>query len=260
MGGTIFLGSGPAKQSKGSKFLDILSSVLLEPTTFIKSPTKAGEKVRVRRKKIRRGVKGEVGKVIGETLTSTALIGGALLGGGTVAGRAIVAKVAPKLIPRTARSIATVATGTGILLVSPTSRKAVLGVLEDPTEVGRQAGRVIEKAAKGEDVGAFGDVLKTAGLVGGAVAGGVGIAKGVEFIKGKIKLATPGKTPMDTPTSAGLPKTPVPTQAIVTQDSEPVVSVQKAKVTPAPSVTVNNDIKINNRSSANRRFINNVKV
>ena len=262
MGGTIFLGGArKKKQSRFATGLDVLSSVLLEPTTFIKSPTAAGAKVRKRRADIRSRKKGAAGKVIGEILTSTALAAGAILGAGTLAGRAVVAKVAPKLIPRTLGGAATAATGAGILLVSPTARKAVAGVIEDPTEVGRQAGRVIESAAKGEDVGAIGDVLKTAGIVGGAVAGGVAISKGVGFIKSKIKPAETAKSPTSTPTSAALPTSNlVPTQAIVSSDTEPVIAVRKAELTPSPSVTVNNNIKINNRSSANRRFINNVNV
>ena len=248
------------KQSKLATGLDIVSSILLEPTTFIKSPTKAGQKVKERREKIRAGDKKEAVGVIAETLTATGIAAAAVLGAGTAAGRGVVAKVAPKLLPTTIKKGVVTATGAGILFTSPTARKIAGKFIEDPTKVGREAGEVIEKVKKGEETGKFTDVLKTAGVVGGAAAlvgGGIALAK---KLKGDPKPASPSDTPQSTLPSAALPTGVIPTQAVATPTSQPVVTPSKEPSTQVPSVNVTNNIKINNRSSANRRFINTINV
>lgn len=277
MGETIVLGQSssrgvinlaPAKresrQNIFSRGLDILSSALLEPTTFIKSPTKAGEKVKARRERIRRGDKKEAVAVVAETLTATAIAASAILGGGTAAGRAVVAKVAPKLLPTTIKKAAVLATGTGILLSSPGARRLVGGLIDDPTKLGRGAGEVIEKVRKGEDTGKFTEVLKTAGIIGaGAVAVGGAVAIGKRVLGGRKAaevVAQPNAGTIGVPTSAGVGGGAIPSQALSSTTDEPVVTPTKEPSTSVPSVVVKNNIKINNRSSANRRFINNVYV
>ena len=166
-------------KSVGEKALDITSSILLEPTTFIKSPTKAGALVKERRRKIRRGDKKEAVKVIAETLTATAIGAGAILGFGTAAGRVVVGKALTKLAPTTIPKAIGLATVGGVLLTSPKARKVAGGFIEDPTKIGRGAGEIIE----GKEVG-FIEALKTGGLIGAGVVTGVGAVKLIEKVKG----------------------------------------------------------------------------
>jgi len=214
-----------------SKGLDILSSILLEPTTFIKDPVKAGKLVSDRRAKIRKGEKGEFTKVIAETITSTALAAGAILGGGTVAGRAAVARFAPKLIPKTVKGGLLTSTAGGILLTSPTARRLVSGTIQDPTKTGREAGELIERIANKEDTGSFKDIVKKAGVAGGAIALGAG-AIGV----GKALIGD--KSPSDVPSSLALPSTPIPNALTPITDEPVVATAAKPAVVPKPSVNV----------------------
>jgi len=170
MGGIIHLGGGTSqpKQNIFAKGLDILSGILLEPTTFIKSPSKAGELVAARRETIKSGDKSAAFDVIAETLTATAIAGGAILGAGTAAGRAAALKVGAKLAPTTIPKALGAATVGGILISSQSARKVVGQVIEDPTKVGRRAGEVIDTVVRGGDVDII-DAFKTAGLIGGVL-------------------------------------------------------------------------------------------
>jgi len=240
--------------------LDILSSTLLEPTTFIRNPVLAGEKVKQRRADVRAGKKGAVSSIIGETLTATALIGGSVLGAGTLAGRSIVAKTVPKLLPTTIPKALGTATLGGILITSKEARKKTAKIIDDPTKVGREAGKVIDKVVAGEETGRVGDIIKTAGLVGGGAVLGAGVVAGgkkvIDIIK-RPKVLEPSKSPTETPSSAALPSSSIPSQKISSPNEPPVVEPTKEVSAPTPSVVVNNNIKIN---AANKRFINNVKV
>jgi len=171
---------------KIAKGLDILSSTLLEPTTFIKSPTQAGLLVAERRRKIRTAPKGKVNvealKVVGETLLSTGLAAGALLGAGTAAGRALVVKqvprIAKKLVPKTLGSALGTIAVSGLLVSSPKARKVAVNLPKTAFSGGQILAKVVEtgKAPLG-----IKQAILTGGLIGGgAVAGAkiLGVIKG----------------------------------------------------------------------------------
>lgn len=253
----------------GAKALDILSSTLLEPTTFItKGPAAAGRKVAERRARLRRTKSlSEAVGTASEALTATALIGGGILGTATAGGRAVASRLIPKLIPKTPRGILATTTAAGILITSPTARRFAGRFVEDPTRLGRGTGEIIEKASKGEDVGGIKEALKKAGLIGAGIAG-TGL-----LIAGAKKLLSRDKRPPQLPTTQFQPISNLGTTPLIvtggapssTGDVTPVISPTKATkeegvTLPPPSVTVNNNIRINNRSSANRRFINTIHV
>lgn len=261
---TINLGSRAPAYTPAAKTLDIVSGILLEPTTFIKNPSEAGRKVRRRREKIISGDKSAAYDVIGETLTATALLGGGVLGVGTAAGRAAALKLAPKLAPTSIRGALGTATVGGVLITSKTARDYASRVIQDPTKLGREAGVLLDKAVEGKDVGGIPTALKNAGLLGaGVVAGAGAIALGKAAVSKVKGLVSPKqKSSTETlPTSLMIPTYSQSTGSITS--SEPVISTTKtAEDMPPPSVVVNNNIKINNssKSSANRRFINNVHI
>jgi len=234
-----------SKRGFFEKGLNILSSTLLEPTTLLTKGFGAAErKVAKRRADITRTK--DISKaldVVGETLTSTALIAGAVLGGGTVAGRALVAKVAPKLIPKTPKSILLTATGTGILTTSKSARKFVGGILQDPTKTGREAGLLLDRTLAGkEDDSSFVDIAKKAGVAGvviAGVAGGLGLAS-----KFKNRDKTPdGISRSPTSIIGGLVPTPLSELS-----PDPVIAKkEKPALVSAPAV----NIKINNKPQVN---------
>lgn len=242
----------------GAKTLDVISSTLLEPTTFIRSPSRAGRLVAERR--ARTFTLSTAVGTVSETLVAAGALAGGITGVFTSGGRIVAARVLPKLIPRTPKSILLTATGTGILVTSETARRFVARTIEDPTRAGREAGILGERLAKGQDVGGFKEGLKKAGLIGAGLVG-TGL-----LIAGAKKLLTRKKTPVAAPlqpsqpisnlgsaptvTTPGLP-TPTVEQVII-----PTIS-EKEGLEGAP-VTVTTNIKIDNRSSSNRRFINTI--
>jgi len=248
------------QRTRTAKALDIISSTLLEPTTFIRNPAAAGRLVAARRAEIRRTKDIQLAfDVVGETLTSTAVGAAALFG---AVNPALARSAFLRILPRTPKAIAASATAGGLLISSPSIRGFVGGVLQDPTRLGRRGGELFEKALKGEDVGGVKSALAKAGLIGGAVAAVVGagaLAKRI-FGRGKEVVATGiSGSPSLVPMSIAAPSSPAPSPI----EEEPVI----AETTPAlvekpaaPSVVVNNNIKINNRSSANKRFINHVNL
>ena len=268
---TILLNQPQRRRKKdsrniGAKALDILSSTLLEPTTFIRNPAAAGRLVAERRAEIRRTKDIQLAfDVVGETLTSTAIAGAAVLG---AANPAIARSLFLKVLPRTPKSIAATFTAGGLILGSPTLRSFVSSAIEDPTRLGRRGGELFEKALKGEDVGGFKEALKKAGIIGGGIAAVVGVgALAKKLFGGKSGKSLPavagGGAPQSVPTSIALPSSPVPSPLVTGQKQEEVITKEEPKLVDkpsAPSVTVNNNIRINNRSSANRRFINNVSM
>ena len=243
---TIFLGSAPSKKdTRGffAKGLDILSSVLLEPTTFFRDPVKAGRKVQKRRADVRSGVKGSATAIVAETLTATAIATGLLLGGATVGGRAVAGKILTRIAPTTIPKVIGTATVGGILLTSKTARKAAATIIDDPTKLGREAGALLEKAVAGEEVGTLGGALKTAGVVGlgiAGVAGAIGLAK---KFKGDPKSV--GLSPSDpqVPTSGIIPSNFVPTATdLVSPSDVSVIEKPLEQQAQTPAVIVNNVI------------------
>lgn len=261
----INLGGQLPKQASGERFLDTLSATLLEPTTFIKSPSKAADLVKERRKKIIAGDKSAFYDVIGETLTATGYGVAGTLALGTAGGGAVATNIAKALIPNTLRKVAVTSTIGGILATSQVARNKALQILQDPTKIGRESGLLIDKAVAGESLGGVTDALKKAGIIGGAIVGGAGLVAGAKALKDKITNLR-AKSPSQVPTSNALPNTlsPVMNSPLSSTGlpSAPVIATaEEEKSTPSPpSVVVNNNIKINNssKSSANRRFINNV--
>lgn len=191
------------KQRKIATALDVVSGILLEPTTFIKSPLAAGRKVKARREEISKT--GDVSKafdVVGETLTAATFFTG--IGAAARAPRAALV-AAKKAIPKTPLGKFAGLSAGGILATSKTARKFA----EDPTKIGREAGLLIEKSGKGEKLPGVLDALKIGGLVGAAVVAGAGVKKGLE----KIFTKTPDAAvniPSQVPTSIALPPSPVP--------------------------------------------------
>lgn len=232
-----------------SKFLDVIAAPFLEPTTFIKNPLKARDKVAQRRQDIEKT--GDISKVldvVGETTTSTLIASGAILG---VANPAAAAGFAKSLIPTTLKGKLAGITGLGILTTSEKAREVFGKFIQDPTKVGREAGLLIDKAAAGEDVGEVSDAFKTAGLVGAGVAAAVGLGKAAEKLKDKFFSGKPEKainTPTDVPSSIALPGSEIP-NALSPISDKPVVA-ETPKSAPETSQTPVN-VKVINKPQIN---------
>lgn len=241
---------------KVSTGLDIVSGILLEPTTFIKSPTKAGLLVKERRRKVRSQPKGlktiniPALKVVGETLLSGGILAAGLLGAGTVAGRALVVRTVPKVvkaaIPKTiGGALGTIAVS-GVLVSSPKARSAAKALPKTVFTGGQILGGVLE----GKDTGlGIGKAILTGGLLGG---GAIAVKKGIDIIKG-------GK---DTPLTTGLISSPgaIPPTFDVVGVAEQPKPKEEAEVKPLMP-TINNRItvkpEINVRVSRRKQtFIN----
>lgn len=240
---TIFLGSKPStkKDTRGffEKALDITSSILLEPTTFFRSPSQAGKIVAGRRADVRSGVKGSATAIVAETLTATAIASGLLLGGATAGGRAVAGQILAKAAPTTVPKIITGATVGGILLTSKKARNVAGTFVDDPTKLGREAGAILEKAVAGKDVGTLSGALKTAGVAGLAIAGGAAVVGAVKKLKTAPKEI--GKSPSDAvvPTSKAIPSNTVP----LSTDLSPVEVISPTESeAKTPGVVVNNVI------------------
>ena len=193
---------------RSAKALDVLSSILLEPTTFIKNPSKAGDLVAARRADITKTK--DIGKaldVVGETLTATAIGAAATLG---IANPAVAGKLALKALPKTLKGQIGALTGVGILTTSESARNLAGKFFQDPTKIGREAGLIIDKALTKKDVGTVAEAFQKAGIIGAVVAGGVGaIALGKKFLGGgdaDKAINVPGQVP----SSVALPVSPIP--------------------------------------------------
>lgn len=257
---TIVLTPPPKKKKKRSKIakgLDILSSVLLEPTTFIKSPTPAGEKVAARRADVRAGVPGAASSIIAETITSTLIAGAGILGGAQLAAAskagvlgATLTKAGAVVIPTTLRGKLLGLTGIGILTTSQAARGFLGGIIQDPTKAGREAGLLIEKALAGEETGGFVDALKKAGIIGGIVAGGAGAIILGKKLLGKGKTADAVlNTPSGVPGSIALPVSVIP-DSLAPITEAPVVAEIVKEVIPIPEAPDIN-IKVINKPQIN---------
>lgn len=230
--GTIFLGSKPSSNdTRGffEKALDITSSILLEPTTFVTNPAKAGRLVRDRRKATQLDPSLGVG-TIAETLTATA-----------VAGSLIVNPIGTLrfIAPKTVKGALATTFGIGLVASSKTARDFVLGVVDDPTKFGRETGKVVESVVAGEDTGDIIDTLKTAGVVGAGVAVvGTGLALANKF-------RSNGKSPSDAvvSTAQAIPSNIVPTATeTISSGADPVIAKPEEKKAQSPGVVVNNVI------------------
>jgi len=242
----------------GAKTLDIISSTLLEPTTFIRSPSRAGRLVAERR--ARTTTLSQAVGTTSEALVTAGFLTGGLLGTVTAGGRAVAARTLPRLVPRTVKGGLGATLAGGILVTSPGARRLVGRSIEDPTRAGREAGLLIEKLRTGEDVGGFKEGLKKAGLIGAGLVGTGLLIAGAKKVFGRDK-----KAPVIAPLAAAQPisnlgtaptaaTTGLATQAPTEQVITPTASEEKE--ISAPPITVNTNIKIDNKSSLSRRFIN----
>jgi len=176
-----------------------------------------------------------------------------------VAGSPLAPIISKAVIPKTIPQAVAGLTGIGILTTSKRARDLVAGTIKDPTKLGRGAGDIIEKVLDKDTEGlTVIDALKAGGVIGaGALVVGGAVVAGKKFLD-KRKTQS---SPTDTPLSAALPRASMPLSQLQATGSPAEVILQpKEPHTSAPSVVVNNNIKINNKSSANRRFINNVHV
>lgn len=233
-----------AQQSAPQKALDLAASTLLEPKTLLtKGAGAAIDKVRNRR------LTGRPSDVIGETLTATALYGGAIMAAANPVGAFGVAKSAAKFVaPKSVRGALGYATGLGILSTSKTARDYVMGHLSDPTKTGRQLGRFLDTAVdkskeKAKDTNnKWRDFLIPAGVGAGAL--GTSILAGKAL---KNKLST--YFVQDNLPSVGMGTNP--NSGYIPSSNEPVIktaeALQESKLTPAPVVNV----KINNKPQIN---------
>lgn len=234
------------------KVLDIVSSILLEPTTFIKSPTQAAFKVEARRKEIRKT--GDVGKaldVVGETLTAAGIGAAGILAAGSPAA---AGGIALKALPKTLKGQITAFTAGGILVTSKQARKLAGKFIQDPTKIGREAGLLIDKALSGKDVGGVGEALKKAGIVGAIVAGGVGaVALTKKIFGGKGESTkTPDQainTPSQVPGSIALPISVIPDALTPIVEAPVIAETPKVDAVGAPSAEIN--VKVINKPQIN---------
>ena len=230
-----------------AKALDVTSAILLEPTTFIKNPSKAGDIVRDRREDIRKT--GDLSKaldVVGETLTATAIGAGLILG---ASNPAVAGRLALKALPKTLKGQIGAVTAGGILITSETARKFTGKFIQDPTKIGREAGLLIDKVTskEGSDSSIM-DALKSAGLIGaGVVAGGLVVKK--LFGKNDKTADAVVNSPGQVPSSVALPVSPIPTstQAVT---SEPVVKKLEVDTPPIVS-TPDINVKVINKPQVN---------
>ena len=235
---TIFLGGTPKrfKQNIGSKILDQISSLLLEPKTVVtKGLGEAGRLVKKRRPEISRTK--DISKaldVVGETLTSTLVAGGLILG---AANPAIAGSVAKSLIPKTIGGKIGAITAGGIVTTSGTARKLLGNFLQDPAKIGREAGILIDKAVAGKDTGGVVEALKVAGLIGGGVAATVGAKKIVDKFFNKTPKV---ESPQTVNTTIALPTDNVPDVSSPIADTPVVASTPK----PIESISQMPDINI----------------
>ena len=251
----ISLGGSPSRQNAGSKALDILSSVLLEPVTLVtKGPSAAGKLVKTRREEIEHtGSVSKAAGVVFETLTA-ATVGAALVGAAAAPATAagIGFNVGARLLPKTLLGGVGAATGAGILITSSAARSKVADIAQDPTKIGREAGLLIDKAVGGKDVGGLGDAVKTAGLVGAGVVGTVAVLKGVDKVKDIFlgdKVADKViNSPSDVPTALALPSDSVP-DALAPITDTPVVETTPKPVDTSPAQAIN--IKVINKPQVN---------
>jgi len=261
-----------------AKGLNYISAAVLEPTTLIRDPRAAAQKVRDRRAAVRRGEKGAAASVIGESIgfaaTGTALTLGAapastLAGAGRAAaalrsGQAAVRGLAAKTVskggqfslPRTALTV----TGVSALASSPTLRSIGASTIEDPTKTGRAIGSGIEKInEKAKGSSAFQKALAIGGLAAAAGLLGAGAVAATKAVKNRFSrapvAATPGAQPVAlSPTLGEI--TPLTSQSAVTGGEVPVidepapVEASAGALTPSPvNVRVHNRVNINNQSA-----------
>lgn len=255
---TIYL-DGPSSNNdnfsfkkSGAKALDIISSTLLEPVTLItKGPNKAAELVKKRREEIK--ATKDLSKafdVAGEAATSASIAAAATLG---IANPSAALGVLKGLVPSTLGGKVAGITGAGILISSAKGREIAARFAQDPTKIGREAGILIDKAAKGEDVGGVVNALKTAGLIGAGVAATAGATKVVKSILNKKKGKTADAAinrPQQVPTSVVTQASPIPDPLDPISDTPVVSSPQEPTVQPmaeAPDI----NIKVINKPQIN---------
>lgn len=248
----INLGSAPKSQNVGSKSLDILSSLMLEPVTVItKGPAAAGQLVKARREEISRTK--DIGKaldVVGETLTSTLIAGGLVLGASAPATAGQLLKGA---LPSSLKGYLATSTGLGILATSKQARDFVGKILQDPTKLGREAGLLIDKAFEGKDMGGVSDALRKAGLLGAGVVGGAAAYSGFQALMDKITANKPAdtviNTPSQVPSSLALPSDAIP-NALSPISSAPVIASPVPEAIPTATVPDIN-VKVINKPQIN---------
>lgn len=255
----------------GATAMDSFSAMVKDPIKWLKDPVKTTQELRLIRKKIAGGDKIQAIKTAGEIAVQTA-VAGALV----VAPVKVLTGTGKFLFGSPKRVAGTLLTG-GALVTSGALREGLAATPGRIIETGAKIGEKLEDilsaplvpAGESNGVPNWLKVLGGAGVTAGLVAGGIGLVK--DKIKDKdISIPMPnlpigGGIPKDTPKviTPQIGAQPV-APALLPTESAPVIAVPEPvkadKIPPQKPahVTVNNNIKINNRSSANKRFINNV--
>ena len=234
------------KRRTSERILETIAAGFTEPTTFLKSPTSAIEKVRARKRRIKAGDMKELQKVNREILTKGVTGVGTALLGGTAVGRKVVGAVVPKLIPTTPVGILGATTGAGILLTSKRSRQAVGEFTRDPLRFGAETGEIIEKAVEGKELPGVKEALLGAGIVGAGIVGGVAAKKGAEKLFSKEPKVL---TPSQVQSSIALPSDGIPDALTPISDAPVVATTPEPKPTPASVPAVN--VKVINKPQVN---------
>lgn len=204
------------------------------------------------------------------SLKTTAVLGATL---GTLLFPAATLSLAKSAVPKTFGGKLLAVTGISALTTSPRLRKLVVKKL-NPISTGRELGKLVEDPSKllPKDTTGKGvkekvlNVFKTAGLIGGVAAAGVGaVVLGKAAVK-KVKSLIPGGAPTATTTSALVASAPIgatPVFPAISSITTPIGAVEKPTelekaATPTPSIKIVNKPQntVNVKFSKSKKFIN----
>lgn len=251
--------------------LDTLSAIYSHPKTTLTGiaklalPSTRQEGAEAVMGAIKKTKKEGAGKTIVRTVTHTAIASATLLGAGTVAGRAVVAKI---LIPTTVKGViktaGVVALGAGALSTSQTVRS----VASDPAKIPELAfggGQIVGKAIEGEALPDIKQALITGGLVGAGVVAGVGVvAVGKKLLDKAPSIITP-REQLITEKPLGVAESPIlpETQTITTgkktykrRTAKKMPSVRQSVRVQVLNRPVNTGIRITNKKYLNQELLN----
>lgn len=260
------------KKSVVGKALDTLTVALAHP---VKTATAIVSKKTTVKGVIKEHFAQPLSKQITQTVVGTASIAATIAGGAAVgafgkaaqAGKvATIARTAAlggaKAVSKTAaanpiKTAIGVPVATGLLIKSPSTRKAAATILSPSANVerGMKAAAIIE--GTGTSGSKVLGAAKVAGLIGAGAAAAVVLPKVVSAVKDKIvKIKAPGQAEVVfTPEAAAMPKATTPVQ---TTPGEIKPQVAPAAKNGTPPIKVSQKVNVSVRNS--KRYINAIAV